>query len=89
MGKIIEAIYNGDLYPAEMPAPATPESRELERKISAIREALMNQLSEKGAAQLEEYDDLNTASSALSIHACFASGFRLGALLMCEIHSER
>lgn len=85
MNKILEQLYNGEIYPSENIVPTNPEYRPLTRKISDEREALQTKLNAEDSERLEALGEMYIETSAMYGYENFLCGFKLGALLMLEI----
>ena len=53
MNKILEQLYNGEIYPSENIVPTNPKYRPLTRKINDEREALQTKLNAEDSERLE------------------------------------
>lgn len=84
-GTIIHELYNGGIYPFESIVPTDPNYRPLEQKINEEREVLKEKLSKEDGERMDDLSDLYRESSTMYGYANFSHGFKLGALLMCEI----
>lgn len=85
MNKILERLYNGDIYPAEeMGNHVSPEEHKYNRAIEQEREYFQKVLSPEGMEHFETLDSFQRDSTALYAFENFTAGFRLGAMLMME-----
>ncbi len=82
---ILETWYNGELYPGEEIVSRNPGYRPLGEKIGKEREYFKSKLSPEDKERFEEWDGLLLTSSSMNSYANFSYGFKLGALLMCEV----
>lgn len=85
MGKLLHALFNGELTAAESIVPENPQYWPLEQKIAEETEALGAKLSEQDFALVKEVGNMCQQSASMSTYACFAYGFKLGVQLMCEV----
>lgn len=85
MNKILEQLYNGEIYPSENIVPTNPEYRPLTRKISDEREALQTKFNAEDNERLESLGEMYIETSAMYGYENFLCGFKMGALLMLEI----
>lgn len=89
MKTILEELYSGNIYPAERIVSKDPEYRSVSKKISDIMAAWEKKLSEEDYKQLEALLDLRCESSGMEASASFTYGFKLGAVLMIEVLTEK
>jgi hypothetical protein len=85
MKSILEELYGGDIYPAELIVPKDPEYHEINKKISSELEAWSEKLSKDGFKQLETFIDLISSSNSIITSSTFLYGFKLGAVIMIEV----
>ncbi|OMF05419.1 hypothetical protein BK129_15680 [Paenibacillus amylolyticus] len=83
MGNIIEELYYGNLRPEENIVPKDSEYRSIHKEITAYIEKFQSKLSEDDFIQLEVLFDMDQVHSIHSKEA-FASGFKIGTLIMIE-----
>ncbi|SDE17004.1 DUF6809 family protein [Sporomusa acidovorans] len=89
MKSILEELYNGNIYPAELIFPKAPEYRPLNKRISDTLEMWQKKLPEDDYNQLDNLLDLHSQSSSMEASESFLYGFRLGALIMIEVLTEK
>ena len=82
---ILEELYNGQVYPFEEIVPQDEAYRETNQKISEIREYFYENLSPEEREKFEEMNRLSREVAYMESYANFAYGFRLSALLMCDV----
>lgn len=82
---LLKKLYDGDVYPSEEIVCRTPEYRTLYNKINEEREYFKSRFSPEDAERFDEFEGFITDSSSLYAYSNFAYGFKLGAMLMCEI----
>ena len=85
MKTVLEELYDGHIFPAELIVPQNPEYRPLNRKISEIKETWQKKLTADDYKSLESLLELYCESSVLEASASFGYGFKLGALIMLEV----
>ena len=85
MKSILQALYDGEIFPDELIVPKDPEYRPIHRKISAEKEYLKQKLTEEDYKRLEKIDNLLCQATSMSAYEAFSYGFKLGAILMIEI----
>jgi hypothetical protein len=86
---ILEALYGGWIFPAEMSTPQNPEYRQINRKIDELKEEWQKKLGEEDGQLLETILDLCCEADSLVGCSSFECGFQLGAALMVEILAGR
>lgn len=84
---IFDRWYRGDLYPFEEIVPQDADYRSLGEKINSEREYFKSKLSPEDQERFEKWDGLLLDSSYMNGNANFSYGFKLGAMLMCEVFS--
>jgi len=82
---IIEAIYNGRFYPAEMVAPKDPKHKEIYHQVTQITEELSEKLSKEDMDAVKELRELLFQAQDIELESQFAFGFASGMLLHQEI----
>jgi predicted metallo-beta-lactamase superfamily hydrolase len=85
MKTILEELYDGNIYPAELIVSKDPEYRPLNQEISNTMKIWRSKLSEGDYEQLEALMDLRCKSTSMEASATFMYGFRLGAVIMIEV----
>lgn len=82
---IIEAIYNGRFYPAEMIAPKGPKHKEIYHQVSQITKELSKKLSKEDMASVMALRELLFQAQDIEMENHFAFGFAAGILLHQEV----
>lgn len=85
MKNILEELYNGKIYPAELIISKDTQYRTLNQKFSDKMESWKNKLTEDDYMQLEALLDLRNETSEMESMASYMYGFKLGALIMVEV----
>lgn len=85
MKSILEDLYDGNIYPAELIISKNPEYQTLSRKVSDVMDVWRKKLSEDDYNQLESLLDLRSELGSMEASASFMYGFKLGALIMMEV----
>ncbi len=85
MKTILEELYEGNIYPAELIVPKDPEYRQLNKRISDMLATWKEKLSEADYNQLEALLNLNAESFSMEASESFMYGFKLGSLIMIEV----
>ena len=88
MGKTIQDLWYGRLFPHETNFMTNEQARKLFRKSSEIEAKLRETLSEQGNALFEEYENLSLDMATLSQAEAFEIGFGLGVRLLCDVMSK-
>jgi len=81
---LLQQLYDGEIYPAEVIRCKTPEYKELNHKISDETEYFMERLSPDDWKRFEKLEDMKCDRSDAYVFANFTYGFRLGVGLMIE-----
>lgn len=89
MRSILEALYYGDIHPEEKIVPRDPEYRRINRRVSEGMGLWKEKLSSEDFNQLEALLDLRSQSESIYATTTFINGFKLGALMMVEIHAAK
>lgn len=84
MGNIIEELYFGNLRPEEDIVPKDAEYRSINKEITAYIEKFKRELSEEDFKQLEVLFDMMDQVHSIHSKEAFASGFKIGTLIMIE-----
>lgn len=85
MEDILRQLYHGELYPNEAIVDKSDVARDLSQKITQEQEYFKSILSVEDAVRFDEWlKELYKFDSNYE-YKNFEYGFRLGALLMCEI----
>ena len=82
---ILEAIYSGEIYPAETVVPESDEFSNANEEISRTMNFFQEKLSHEDYELLEKLCDHHADSSLMVSQEHFKYGFTMGVLLMCEI----
>lgn len=86
MKTLIQRLYDGELYPTEdMGATVSPKERACDDTIEQEREHFKKVLSPEEWQRFEKFDGLHRTSASYYGYTNFSFGFRLGAMLMCDI----
>lgn len=85
MKNILENLYDGNIYPAELIISKNPEYQPLSQKVSDVMDIWRKKLSEDDYNQLESLLDLRSELGSMEASASFMYGFKLGALIMMEV----
>ncbi len=86
MMKIMDLIFEGQIYPEEQAVPDSPEYRSVCRTMSDTMERLSKELSPKEYDEIEKLCDLVAYEDEFVNKECFRYGFGLGILLMQEVY---
>jgi len=89
MKSILQGLYDGEVFPSELILSKDPEYLTVHSKISGEREYFKQKLSEEDGKRLEEFDNLYSRTNSMDSEASFLYGFRLGAMLMVEVFTEK
>ncbi len=89
MRSILEELYNGRIFPAELIVPKDLDYCSVNQTISDLKETWQQKLSTEDFKLLEALLELYYESSTLEASASFGYGFKLGALLMLEVLGGR
>ncbi|MGV2966671.1 DUF6809 family protein [Paenibacillus sp. AGC30] len=84
MKSILEEIYYGNLRPEENIVPKDSEYRSINKEITVNIEKFQKKLSEDDFKQLEELLDMTDQVHSMHSKEAFASGFKIGTLIMIE-----
>lgn len=82
---IIEAMYNGRFYPAEMIAPKDPKHKEIYHQISQITKELSERLSKENMDSVLALRELLFQAQDIELENHFAFGLAAGILLHQEV----
>lgn len=85
MKSILEELYGGEVYPAELIVPKDPEYNETNQKISDALDAWKKKLSEDDFKQLETFLNMISCSNSIEATSTFVYGFKLGAAIAIEV----
>ena len=89
MEGFIERLFYGRINPTEMPRPDDPHTRELERKYAQALRDFEARIAPELHREFGAVIDDCVAVDAREGMACFAEGFRLGALMMLDVLGYR
>lgn len=89
MKTILEELFDGYIFPAELIVPQNPEYWALNQKTAGLKETWQKKLSEDEYQALQTLLELHCQSMALEISASFEYGFKLGAMIMMEVLGGR
>ena len=82
---ILEALYNGELYPAENIVPKTDKFRQASAEVSRVMTYFEGKLNKEDYVLLEKLCDSYADECCETSEIQFKYGFTMGVLLMCEI----
>lgn len=82
---ILEAMFNGRFYPAEMVAPKDPKHKELYHQVAQITKELSEKLSKEDMDSMIALRELLFQAQDLELESQFAFGFAAGMMLQQEI----
>ena len=83
---ILEAIFNGQIYPAETVVPKCRQFRDAGEAIASIMTYFEQKLSKEDYNKLEKFNDHFADSQCLQTEEHFKYGFAMGVLLMKEVY---
>ena len=81
---ILEALFNGEIYPGEQVVPKTPEYRAELKNASELMELLSRRLSKEDIAAVEQLRKHLSSSDYIENEAHFKYGFSVGLFVMVE-----
>ena len=82
---ILEAIFNGQIYPAETVVPKCKKFRDAGEAVANIMAYFEQKLSKEDYDKLENLNDHLADRQCLQTEEHFKFCFAMGVLLMCEI----
>ena len=85
MKSMIEELWNGNIFPAEICGVGDPEIEDLVRLIERHRERLLGELNREQKDVFEKYADCEDEYACLITARAFRDGFRLAGRLMAEM----
>lgn len=85
MKTILQALYDGEIYPDEIIVSKDPEYHHVNQKIGDEKAYLKQKLLGEDYQHLEGLDNLYNQSNSMDSKASFLYGFRLGAMLIIEV----
>ena len=83
---ILEAIFNGEIYPAEMVVPKSEKFREAGQAIADTMRYFEQTLSKEDYAKLDKLNDHFADCQTMQTEEHFKYGLSMGVLLMKEIY---
>jgi uncharacterized protein (UPF0335 family) len=83
----LEELYHGKVSPDEKVVSTDPKYRSIHRKISESISIWKEKLTDEDFNELEALLDLYHQACGMNMTASFASGFKLGTLIMIEVLS--
>ena len=87
MEKILEKLWNGEIYPNEIRFKKTKEVDQIIKRIADHHDNLWATLSDSQKDLLERFDDCYTELEAINERDTFIYGFKLGARIAFEVMS--
>lgn len=87
--KILEELWHGEIRPAEIIKPLTPQYKELLDAADESEKKLLSLLSDEGKALYRKLTESRRELSCTDECEIFTTGFRLGAKLMLEIMNNK
>lgn len=85
---ILEAMYNGEFYPCETVAPASPEYRKAIQTCAALMEQLSQRLSKEDYALVEKLRAQNAIAQCEESESRFKYGFSAGLIVQQEAYEQ-
>lgn len=85
MQRILEQLFNGEIYPSERIVVSTPEYKEAQRVAIQAHDAFEKKLCDAMRKELDEVYSKDSTVRSFYDEQYFVEGFRLGARLMLEI----
>ena len=88
MKRILEQIYNGEIYPAEQIVPHSAAYQEAVERYNQHCDDFLKQLDDRGGTLKQAFDRLLDEAAATDAFECydhFECGFLMGAQLMLEV----
>jgi ATP-dependent protease ClpP protease subunit len=89
MKSILEALFEGELSPAGMITPDTPEYHQVNNEIVQLTQTWQKKLPENDYQSLEELLELINQSNMMEAAASFSYGFRLCVALLVDALTDR
>ncbi|WP_195637790.1 DUF6809 family protein [Enterocloster bolteae] len=89
MDKILQALYNGEIYPAEQYRPLIEEYKILRNKHYEHYEDFIKKIGSPLDKEFEHIMDEQLDTLPLELSEMFIDGFRLGARMMLEIFEDK
>lgn len=85
---ILEAIFNGEIYPAETVVPKCDKFRQATKMVSDTMSYFEAQLTKENYQLLEKLQDHLADAQIIENEEQFKYGFTIGVLMMCEIYGS-
>jgi len=87
----MQQLFDGEIFPSEIinHARTNPEYCRLNHTISDEIEYFSEILSENNSERFTKLNEMQSSSSGMYGKECFTYGFRLGAMILIEIFSDR
>jgi len=85
---ILEALFNGEIYPSENVVPKSDKFRQIGADISEAMNFFEEKLSKEDYERLERLMDRHADEGNMTNEEQFKYGFTLGVLMMCEIFNS-
>lgn len=82
---ILEAMYNGRFYPAEMVVPKDPKHKEIYHQVSQITKELSEKLNKEDMDSVMALRELLFQAQDIELESQFAFGFAAGMMLHQEV----
>lgn len=89
MDSLLNALYNGELAPADLAPPKDPEYRAAVEKRQELTKQLLSVLSPEDAARLDDLEGMYGLAGHFESRQAFSSGFCLGIRLLYEAFTGR
>lgn len=89
MDKILQDLYNGEIYPAEQYLPLMEEYKILQKKRYEHYEDFIKKIGSPLDKEFERIMDEQFDTLPLELSEMFIDGFRLGARMMIEIFEDK
>ena len=81
---ILEKLFGGEFYPAEIVVPKSERYKELLNKVSELQNRLSEEVSEEEYSQIEKLHDMVSELGELCAEEYFKYGFSSGIMLLME-----
>lgn len=89
MDKILQDLYNGEIYPAEQYLPLLDEYKILRKKQYTHYEDFIKKIGSPLDKEFEQIMDEQLDTLPLELSEMFIDGFRLGARMMIEVFEDK
>ena len=83
---IMEALYNGELYAAEMVVPKSSEYSDARKAVAELMNELEKNLGKEDYAKVSKLYDTMVTAGGIEMREQFKFGLAVGVLLMKEIN---